>query len=287
MSKPNLSSARLGLRIDQAKWSLALPDGARRLIASGDFDGRDNETLVRWLSGEPELSKRLLRWCNTPMYNLSQPYQTLEQAAKVMDRCDLARLAVLAWVRGMFLPETQIDVYSREVLWAHSIAVGSVATLIARMCNVCDPGLVFIAGALHDVGLCASERLDPESFAEVVSQIDELSPTHEVEKDILGWDHCQLGEAILGQWGLPDAVTMSARHHHAPERVLDSEHADTIGCVAIANYLCSRSGWGATPAHSIVAPSDRVFKKLGIDAGLLTVLWTQLSTTLASVSGLR
>ncbi|TWU60734.1 HDOD domain protein [Rubripirellula tenax] len=287
MSKPVSSSARLGLRIDQAKWQLALPDGARRLIASGDFDGRDNETLVLWLSSEPELSERLLRWCNTPLYNLSRPYPSLEEAAKVMDGCDLARLAVLAWVRRMFLPDAQIDIYSREGLWSHSIAVGAVAMLIARTCNAGDPGLVFIAGALHDIGLCASERLDPDSFREVVSQTDELSPTHEVEKDLLGWDHSQLGAAILDQWGMPEAIQYSARYHHIPEQVIDSEHAATVGCVAVANYLCSRSGWASTGSNAIIAPAESVFRRLGIDAGLLTVLWTQLSLALDSVSDLR
>jgi hypothetical protein len=61
------TSSRLGLRIEQARWQFGLPDGARRLIASGDFDGRANETLVRWLASDGELSRRLLRWCNTPL----------------------------------------------------------------------------------------------------------------------------------------------------------------------------------------------------------------------------
>ncbi len=287
MSTSNQSSPRLGLRIEQAKWSLALPDGARRLIASGDFDGRDNETLVRWLASEPELSGRLLRWCNTPMYNLSRPYETLEQAANVMDGRDLARLAVLAWVRNMFVPELQIDTYSREMLWGHLMAVGSVASLIARACGINDPSMVFIAGALHDIGICASERLDHESFREVIAQIDEYSPLYEVERELLGWDHCQLGAGLLSQWGMPEAVQMASRLHHEPEKALQSEHHGTVGCVAIANYLCSRCGWASAGTHSVVAPSERIFRSLGIDAGLLAVLYQQLAPALDSASGLR
>lgn len=287
MSTAQPSSTRLGLRVEQARYQLALPDGARRLIAAGDFDGRDNETLVRWLETEPMLSGRLLRWCNTPMYNLSSPYATLSEAAKVMDGRDMARLAVLAWVRGMFMPELQMDVYSREMLWCHSLAVGSVASLIARTCNVPDPSMVFIAGALHDIGMVGSERLDADSFAEVVSQIDEFSPMHEVENDVLGWDHTQLGHAILTQWGMPESVRAAARFHHHAERAMTDGHAETVACVAIANFLCSRSGWASMDTQTIVPPPDRVFRRLSIDSGLLTVLWQQLSTALEAVSGLR
>ncbi len=287
MSTAQPSSTRLGLRAEQARYELVLPDGARRLIAAGDFDGRENETLVRWLQSEPELSARLLRWCNTPMFNLSSPYATLQDAAKVMESRDLARLAVLAWVRGIFLPDVQIDIYSRELLWCHSIAVASVASLIARTCNVNDPSMVFMAGATHDIGIIASERLDQKSFADIVAQIDALSPVHEVERDVLGWDHTQLGEMILSNWGMPASVQAAAKFHHHPERAMSSDHAETVACVSIANFLCSRSGWASMETNSVAAPIDRVFKKLGIDSGLLTVLWQQLNPALEAVARLR
>jgi putative nucleotidyltransferase with HDIG domain len=287
MSTSPTSSSRLGLRIEQARWGFGLPDGARRLIASGDFEGRSNETLVRWLAADRALAQRLLRWCNTPLYNLSRPYESLEQASNVMHGRDLARLAVLAFVRGLFLPDLRIDIYQRDALWNHSIAVGAVAAMISRTCGCSDPSLIFVAGALHDIGLCASEQLDQDSFAEVISQLDELSPTYEVEQDVLGWDHTQLGAAILKQWGMPEEVQMVARHHHAPEEAIAGPYGQSIGCVSVANYLCSRTGWASAGCHNLVPPSDRVFRHLGIDAGLLTVLWQQLYPALDSVGKLR
>ena len=287
MSALTNPSNRLGLRVEQARWSLPLPDGARRLIASGDFGGRDNESLVVWLGSDEVLSKRLLTWCNTPLYNLSKPYTSLDEAAKVMDGQELAKLAVLAWIRGIFCPDHAIDMYSRERLWVHSIAVASVSSLIARTCTEIDASTAFIAGALHDIGMIASERLDPEAFTETMSLVDELSPIHEVEKDEQGWDHAQLGAAILEQWGMPDNIVMSALHHHSPQKMLDSDHADMVCCVAIANYLCSRAGWGSVQTHSIAAPKDRVLKQLDIDSGLLTILWQQLYPAIESVTEIR
>lgn len=282
-----LPSSRLGLRVDQARWEFGLPDGARRLIASKGFEGRDNDSLVSWLSTDKPTAARLLRWCNTPLYNLSQPYQSLAEAAQLMENKDLARLALLAYVRDLFLPELEIDIYQRSTLWTHSIAVGAVAALISRTCGGHDPSMAFVAGALHDIGLCASERLDPESFEQVVSQTDELSATHEVEKDVLGWDHQQLGAAVLKQWGLPEAVQQTALHHHSAERALGGPHAETVTCVAVANYLCSRSGWSATGFHNLAAPANQVFQLLGIDSGLLTLLWQQLASVFDSITEIR
>ncbi len=280
-------SARLGLRTEQARWELPLPDGARRLIASGDFDGRENETLVRWLASDPKLASRLLRWCNTPLFNLSKPHKSLEDAAKIMNGSELAQLAVLAWVRGIFAPEKQIDIYSRDVLWGHSMAVAAVGSLVARTCTGVDPGKVFVAGALHDIGMIANERVDPTTFVEILSEIDELSPMHEVERDMLGWDHAKLGAAMLRGWGMPDEVCLATEYHHEAHRCLDSEHSETVCCIAVANYFCSRAGWSSVETNAIASPRESVFRHLGIDADLLRVLWQQLYSSLDSVARLR
>ncbi len=287
MSSTRTHAPRLSLRVEQARWEFGLPDGARRLLASGDFDGRSNDSLVCWLASDPLLTERLLRWCNTPLYNLSRPYASLQEASVVMDSRDLARLAVLAFVRGLFMPDSAIEMYSRESLWRHSIAVGAVASMISRTCSRGEPSLVFVAGALHDIGLCASERLDHESFAEMVAQIDELTPTCQAERDLLGWDHTELGATILSQWGMPVEVQMAARLHHHPEQANANQYAETIACVAVANFLCSRSGWSSMGAHNVAAPPEPIFRCLGIDAGLLTVLWQQLYPALDSVTQLR
>ena len=238
-------ASSLGKRVDQAKWEFGLPDGARKLIATGAFDGRDNESLVNWLASDQLLSGRLLRWCNTPMYNLAVPYQSLEDASQVMDRCELNRLAVLAFARGLFPEGYVVDGVQRDRLWGHSIAVGFVASMISRTCGCADSKLVFVAGTLHDIGLCAHQSLAPEVHSRVVNEVDELSPTHEVEQDLNGWDHAQLGAAILSQWGMPDSIQAAARHHHGSELALEDEHVETIGCVAVANFLCSRAGWSS------------------------------------------
>ena len=287
MSSSTKYASTLGGRIDHAKWEFGLPDGARRLIATGDFDGRDNQALITWLASDPLLSGRLLRWCNSPMYNLSTPYRTLTEAAQVMDACELTRLAVLAFVRGLF-PEGQIiDGVHRDRLWGHSIAVGTIASMISRTCGRGDASMVFVAGTLHDIGLCANQKLDPESYRQVVLEVDELSATHEVEQDLLGWDHGQFGAAILEQWGMPEAIQAAALHHHQASAQTDHEHAETILCVSMANFFCSRAGWSSTGFHNLQAPGNDVLERMGINSGLLAVIWQQVGGSLKSAARLH
>ena len=100
-------------------------------------------------------------------------------------------------------------------------------------------------------------------------------------------DHTELGAAILEQWGMPEEVFMSAKLHHRTDEAIAGPWQETVGCVAIANYLCSRSGWASMGSHNVAAPGDGVFRCLGVDASLLTVLWQQLYPALHSVSELN
>jgi putative nucleotidyltransferase with HDIG domain len=287
MTAPAATTTAFAVCVEQARLGFGLPEEAQPLLAAVASDQDDGEPLVRWLSDHEAWAGRLLRWCNTPLYNLARPYPSLLEALTVLGGRELSRLALLTIVRDRFLPDRRIASYEREALWRHSIAVGAVAAMIARSCGDRDPSLVLVAGTLHDIGLCAGEQIDTPTFAEVVRQIDELTPTCQVERDLWGWDHAELGAEVLRQWGLPAEVQSAARHHHQAEAALDGPHAAAVSCVAIANYLCSRSGWVSLGRHNVQPPSDSVYRCLGIDAPLLKVLWQQLYPVLESVAELK
>lgn len=279
-------TSSLGRLVEQAKWEFGLPDGARRLIAAGDFDGRDNETLVAWLNSDLLLSGRLLRWCNTPLFGAATPYLSLDEVISVMDRRELARLALLAFVRSLFAGGKVGDGSQPDRLWSHSIAVGTVAAMVSRTCGACDPSTAMVAGTLHDIGLCAHQRLSPKSFSAVCAEVDTVSATHEVEQDLLGWDHSQWGAAILDQWGMSAPICQAALKHHVAGSASGDEHAETICCVALANFLCSRSGWSSIGFHNLPAPGNDVLDRLGINSGLLAVIWQQVGDCLTMASKL-
>ena len=139
-----------------------------------------------------------------------------------MEHDELARLAVVTFTRQLFLTNVKIDLFERAKHWPHSMPVAAVASMISRSSESVDPGLIHIAGAMHDIGICASQRLGPDCFREVIVQADHLSPTHTVEREVLVWDHGPLGVAILRQWGLFEEIQAVARYHHKADQQLEN-----------------------------------------------------------------
>jgi len=99
------------------------------------------------------------------------------------------------FTRQLFQPNTKVDLFERAARGNHSMSVAAVASMTSRSSG--DRGLIFIAVAMHNIGICATQRLAPISFQKATAQADELSPTHAVERELLGWDHGEPGETIL------------------------------------------------------------------------------------------
>ncbi len=272
---------------------LGVPELVRQLLAPGEPEPAGDDALRRCLTSDWSLAAPLLQWCNSPLISgpagllvRPGPFDDLGDALEAIGRDEGARLAFLVFIRRMFLPDRQVDRYRRSVLWRHNLAVGAVAAMIARICGGLSPGDLFFAGALHDIGLLASERLHGATFRRLVADVDELSAIHEIEQERLGWDHAELGAKILQHWGAPAAAVAATQHHHAPERAIEERDAEakSVACVALANHLCSRTGWSSLGVHNLMAPDGKVLQQLGIDAHGLTHIWQGLPQTMRDVS---
>ncbi len=278
---------QLSQRAEQARWEYALSEPARRMIAEGALDGKTSRSMCRWLAADRELASRVLRWCNTPLFNLSTPFSNLAEAIQTLGSADIARLTFLAEVRRRYLQCKPADGFDPRRLWSHSVGVGAVSAMIARTCGVDDPGSVMLVGTLHDIGVAVTATLNPWETAEVFAEVDRLSTIQEVEFDRNGWSHAPLGAAVLKHWELPDAAQSVALRHHDD---LSGQSLDTLDpvlcCVVISNYLCCRIGRAIAKECTLPTPADIVFQRLDISSDMLMLIWHQLHETLGNADPL-
>lgn len=283
-------SPRLSQRVEQARWEYALSEPARKMVDAGGLTGDSAEAVIRWLVSDRELAGQVLSWCNTPLFNLTRPYKDLNEAVALMATADLGRLTFLADLRrrllavpfygGVSPAGTSDGGFSMQRLWRHGLAVGTVASMISRICGAGDPGTSMLAGVLHDLGIAVTATLHPSESAAIFSEVDQLTTASEIEREMLGWDHTELGEEVLRQWQMPESVCVAAGLHHSSETEMVATGDPILACVVIANFLCSRTGWGTTGAHNLATPGDGIFKLLDVGPEMLMVVWHQLHETL-------
>ncbi|WP_153557854.1 HDOD domain-containing protein [Roseimaritima sediminicola] len=266
--------------VDACRNEMMLPRWIQEAIASDTSGETPLHHLARLTHGGGPLAARLLAWSNSPLFNLSRRFTRLEQVRAVLGDSQTMRLAILASIRGLFQPDRQIRTYQRQQLWRHSMAVGAVAALVARVSGRVDPAGAWLAGAVHDIGLLAGEIADPAGFADLLDQLDAVTDTASAQRHRTGYDHQQLGAEVLCRWGFERRICDVARLHHHPHLAGEAADAALTDCVILADYLCSRCGWTELGLHNVAQPPDSVFQRLRIDQAALAIIWQQLYATL-------
>jgi HD-like signal output (HDOD) protein len=89
-------------------------------------------------------------------------------------------------------------------------------------------------------------KMDPELFARTWKIVaSESRSLPEVEREIIGTDHCELGALLAQEWNLTEEITSGILKHHAAEEV---ERPNSMtGIVQIAEFIALKMDYGAMP----------------------------------------
>ena len=230
-------------------------------LSAEDVDFRDLERIIR---RDPVITARVICAANAAAYAGHSPTTSIH--ASIM------RLGVLAVRRIAFL----LSLYSavpvgpaeRKTFWRHSLAVAYAAEVVTRHVPSWSAGTqfeqAFLAALLHDLGLLALGRHYPKETEVVVARMNEDRVARwQVEREVFGVDHAEIGARLAGHWAFPKAITSVIAFHHdftsAPE-----ETQWLAAVVALADSLCNEDETSAMGEGARVGTIEEAIALLGL-----------------------
>lgn len=81
---------------------------------------------------------------------------------------------------------------------------------------------------MHHIGKTALANSHRDEYPRIISTVyNEGRSLTDVEHEVFGFSHAELGAAVVQQWGLPDSLVLTIQHHHNPGKLaeLDEEVA--------------------------------------------------------------
>ena len=202
------------------------------------------------ISQDPDLTARLLKLVNSSYYGFKTPIETVTRAIMMVGMRDLQQMIWASSAVETFnkLPASEANMAG---FWRHSIFCAVVARILARECNILHPERLFVSGLLHDIGRLLIFIKLPEAAAEILVKERLASPRNitEIEKEILGYDHAEIGQALCNSWQLPDSLAVAIANHHAPNSVENFELESAI--LHVANLM----------AHALEMGEEDSFKE--------------------------
>lgn len=178
----------------------------------------DIEAVARLIAQDPVMTAKMLQLVNSAYFALAREITEPVEAVMVLGAERTRSLIMLAKVFSQF-DKTQCEGFGIEELWRHSMAVGSCAHTLCMMetksTHLADQA--FTSGLLHDVGKLLLAGNLPADYARVLEQaVRRKLSTREVEVEVFGATHAELGACLLGSWGLPLGILEAIGWHNRP-----------------------------------------------------------------------
>jgi HD-like signal output (HDOD) protein len=195
----------------------AMPESTIRIIRITRDANCNISQLLKLIEQDAALSARMLKAVNSSFYALQTKITRLDRAVAFMGLKAVKEIAISSSLSG-WCKDVAIGNYNARDLWDHSVGVAILSRELAVHSKTLDPEDAFLAGMLHDVGLLLAVQSEPDKSGVLFQAADAGTFAFtEVEQNVFGFNHCELGERLAQSWNFPDYVAGVVRWHHRPE----------------------------------------------------------------------
>ena len=202
-----------------------------------------NAQIAEIIRRDPSLTTRLLRMVNSVFFGLTAKVSNIEEAIFYLGIRQIRELSMATPVleelerispNGVHLPWRE--------LWKHSIGCAIMSReVLGATTMMLDDDTDYIIGLLSNVGKVGMALAFPMETAMITAE-EFKSPLDVTakERELIGWDHAQIGAAYLERHRLSEEIVSAVRWHHDPESA--GEHAAFAAAVQVADCLVRSTG---------------------------------------------
>ena len=221
----------------------AMPQVASKVLELSSDPNTSAIELQQVISDDQAMTARILKIANSAMYSCSRKIKTLTEAIVMLGFNSIRSLVVTSSARNLYDVKSSPSGLKERLMWEHSIGCGFACRLLTESKA---PGLTeeaFLAGLLHDIGKLVLTQRMPKEFDGIVQTVyNENRPFAATEREVLGFDHAQVGALLVNKWNFSPTLENVILNHHRAEALSPEE--PLLLFLDLGNKLCHKLGIG-------------------------------------------
>ncbi len=237
-----LKSARLKKLAAQVRSFPTIPSLYLEVMKLLRSPNTSTDELGEALARDMSMTTKILHVINSAFYGLPREITDLKEAVGLLGLQTINSLVLGIQLYSQF-DKIKPLYFSIDRLWKHSTAVAQTALKIIKV-EQSESGqaqLTFTAGLLHDVGQLILANNFEEQYDGVRRLVGKTGMSQvDLEQEIFGASHAELGAYLLGLWGLPFEVVEAVAYHHTPDKS-PNHHFGVLTALHVANALEAES----------------------------------------------
>jgi putative nucleotidyltransferase with HDIG domain len=170
------------------------------------------EQLAEAIDSDPLFSAKILRVANSPLFGHRAEVDSVHYAIVTLGLSHVQALTMSVATATYMSASLKTEELQR--CWHHSVASAAIFRSLARALSL-PADRAYTAGLLHDIGRLGLLVAYPREYAAMLR--DSGDDPHALlgrEMELFGVDHCEAGQFLVEQWGLPSAFGPIASQHH-------------------------------------------------------------------------
>jgi diguanylate cyclase (GGDEF)-like protein len=191
-----------------------LPGIAKMILEAMKKEETTLNEIADILSKDPPLSAKVLKIVNSALYALPMKITSVSHAVSLLGMNTVKNLALsFSLVKNQ--QKSNGSHFDYGMYWKTSLIGALSSRLMARKIFPILEEQAFFVGLLQNIGMLALNEAIPNQYGLILTQEERIrSDYHLTEKQILGFDHMDIGGLLVKKWGLPEAFSVPISYHH-------------------------------------------------------------------------
>ena len=198
---------------------LPSPKGVALLVMQlAQKDDVSNKEIAHAIKADPILSGLLIKVANVQVAYQTRPIASVVDAVAVLGLNTIMQL-----VLGLSLMENNrngdCSAFDYQNFWSRSLLTAITAQNLVLHSGIGSTEEVFMLGLLGQIGSLAMATVYPQEYARILGVLanDETAELNNIERTEFGFDHNQLTQAMLADWGMPQVFQDIVLFHEDPQ----------------------------------------------------------------------
>lgn len=209
----------------------------------------DLNELGKLVRANGVLAGQILKLVNSSLFNLPRPVSSVEQSVVAIGADNLRTLALTCGLVEWVAAKLPAD--DAQAFWRHSFLTALFSQRIAQWILVNAAEQAYLAGFLHDIGRVPLLLAVPAGAMPPLTPADRWVESVDLELQVFGISHCELGRDLALAWGFPLAIVEVLAFHHASG--FAPAEAPLVRIVAAADQFASAGRDADRPGDSSAA----------------------------------
>lgn len=222
----------------------SLPEAYNKIMQELQSEDPSLQKIAKIVESDVAMTAKILQLVNSAFFGLARHLSSPSEAATYLGVDVLKSLVLTTGVFSQF-EENSIEAATLQSIWGQSMQVGALAKKImqSESSDKLSADYAMMGGLLSEVGRLVFASSYPEKFVEINKTMAAEGKTDiEVEREIIGHCHPEVGAYLIGLWGLPNPVVECVAFHHEPAECVDAGFIPMTAVHAASSIVAAKGG---------------------------------------------